>query len=234
MQRKKTPNRENIERTALALGLLRERFVFAGGAIVELLLTDMASSPVRVTEDVDVIVAATTTADYHDLYPLLARCGFSPDTSSGVLCRFTNGQLLLDVMPSQAHILGFSNPWYVHAIDHKITLSLTDDIAISVIDAVHFIATKITAFINRGRSDYFGSHDFEDIITVIDGRSSLADEIAQAPFAVRDFLRSQCKAFVNDAKFAEGISANLPPDAASQARRNLIYQRIERIAHLPN
>ena len=48
-------NRDILIRTARALGPLCERFVFTGGSIVELLITDEAGPPVRSTEDVDVI-----------------------------------------------------------------------------------------------------------------------------------------------------------------------------------
>ena len=76
-------NRDILVRTARALGPLCERFVFTGGSIVELLITDKAGPPVRSTEDVDVIVEASTTGDYHELYPALANCGYSPDPGEG-------------------------------------------------------------------------------------------------------------------------------------------------------
>ena len=34
------------------------------------------------------------------------------------------------------------------------------------------------AFSGRGRGDYAGSHDLEDLLTVIDGRAAIVQEIA--------------------------------------------------------
>lgn len=38
------------------------------------------------------------------------------------------------------------------------------------LSAPYLLATKIEAFKTRGNSDFLGSHDFEDIITVIAGQ----------------------------------------------------------------
>lgn len=40
----------------------------------------------------------------------------------------------------------------------------------------YFLATKIEAFKGRGRRDFWASHDLEDLIFVIDGRSTIVEE----------------------------------------------------------
>jgi hypothetical protein len=187
---------------------------------------------VRSTDDVDVIVEAAKTADYHDLYPDLARCGFSPDPQSGVICRFIKGDLLLDVMPSQADILGFTNIWYASALRHPMRIQLEEDLAINVIAPAYFLATKLIAFRSRGKSDYFGSHDFEDIVAVLDGRSSLVNDVGNAPGDVRAFLVAECGSLLADRRLAEGISANLAPDPASQGRQRMTLERVRALAAL--
>ena len=54
--------------------LLRD-FVFIGGAVAGLLITDSAAPAIRATEDVDLIVQVATLADYHrvEARGLLAR-----------------------------------------------------------------------------------------------------------------------------------------------------------------
>lgn len=48
------------------------------------------------------------------------------------------------------------------------------------------IATKIEAFKGRGRGDFFASHDLEDLIFVMDGRSTIVEEVqTEAPPMVR-------------------------------------------------
>ena len=43
---------------------------------------------------------------------------------------------------------------------------------------VGFIATKYVAFLDRVAADYYASHDLEDLITVIDGREKIIEEVA--------------------------------------------------------
>jgi hypothetical protein len=54
-----------IHHVATQLGELIDRVVFTGGAATGLLITDPAAGDVRQTMDVDLIVEATTTAEYH-------------------------------------------------------------------------------------------------------------------------------------------------------------------------
>lgn len=64
-----------LESVTRALGALRERFVFVGGCMTGVLVTDVAAAPVRATQDIDVIVEVLTLADYHALAP---RPGLDP------------------------------------------------------------------------------------------------------------------------------------------------------------
>ncbi len=109
----KDPNLPLLESVAKAFGPLRERFVFIGGCISGLLVTDAAASPARTTRDVDVIVEVVTLADYHRLEKELLELGFRHDLSHDApICRWTAGSALVDVMPSDEHVLCFGNRWY--------------------------------------------------------------------------------------------------------------------------
>jgi hypothetical protein len=44
---------------------------------------------------------------------------------------------------------------------------------VHLITAVNFVATKLEAFHGRGANDVTLSHDLEDIVAVIDGRSEI-------------------------------------------------------------
>ena len=58
------------------------------------------------------------------------------------------------------------------------------------IGAPYFLATKVDAFLNRGEGDYYGSHDLEDLIVVVDGRPEIVDEVrTNATPELRAFLR---------------------------------------------
>ena len=51
---------------------------------------------------------------------------------------------------------------------------------IRAVTGPYFCATKLEAFAGRGKGDYQSSHDLEDLIAVIDGRSELLKEIDSA------------------------------------------------------
>lgn len=225
-----TSNRERLLRTAEELGPLCKDMVFTGGSITELLITDTAVKPSRPTLDVDVIVRVAAKGDYHDLIPKLGKRGFQPDSSSRVICRFRKGDLVLDVMPSDPSILGFSNPWYEPAFQNSWTAALSGATRIQVISAPYFLATKCAAFRSRGKSDYFTSHDFEDMIAVIDGRSSIADEVRSGDSPIKKCLADEFAKMLADTAFDEAISANLHPDPESQRRRPMVKERIGKIA----
>lgn len=70
---------ESIAMVARQLEKLRTAFVFTGGAIVGLLLTDSAAPDIRPTDDVDVIVGITTYADYASLQEELRKLDFMHD-----------------------------------------------------------------------------------------------------------------------------------------------------------
>lgn len=56
-----------IADVAELLGELRDHVVFVGGATVPLLVTDPAANPDRPTDDVDIVVEATSPVTYYAL-----------------------------------------------------------------------------------------------------------------------------------------------------------------------
>jgi hypothetical protein len=106
------------------------------------------------------------------------RLGFMRDISPDApICRWRYRDLEVDLMPTDPAILGFANRWYPLAVSSAQMVQLPNGIAIRLITAPLFVATKFEAFTDRGKDDPLGSHDMEDIINVIDGRSELPDEI---------------------------------------------------------
>jgi hypothetical protein len=97
------------------LGPLANDFIFIGGSAVPLLVTDEAAPDARPTKDVDVVVHVLTRSDYLDIEKRLQCVNFHLDIMDGVICRFKNGDIVLDVMPSDENILKFGNKWYNHA-----------------------------------------------------------------------------------------------------------------------
>ncbi len=158
------PNRAQLEAAVRVLQPLLDELVFAGGCATGLLITDPAAGSIRPTMDVDVITEVASYAEYASLSERLRDLGLSEDSSEGApTCRWRYRDLILDVMPTDERVLGFSNRWYAPAIAaaQRITIAGMD---IRVVTAVYFLATKLEAFRGRGRNDYRASHDLEDVV----------------------------------------------------------------------
>jgi len=227
------PNILLLESVSSALGPLNDRFVFVGGCATGLLLTETASPPVRATQDVDAIVEVLTLREYHSLEGQLQNCGFKHDRSPDApVCRWKIGSTVLDVMPTDDRILGFGNRWYAEALRTATRTSLPSGRGIQLIAPPAFVGTKLEAFDGRGRGDFLASHDLEDIITVVDGRSELVDEVGSATSALRAYIAKRVRIFLQNPNFLEALPGHLPRDEASQARLPLLSDRLQRIAML--
>lgn len=221
---------ETIRLVARRLDHLREEVVFLGGAATDLLITSKAIPQMRPTLDVDIIVEIATRSDYYHLEDQLLKLGFKQSPSGDApLCRWTVDGVIVDIMPTDPAVLGFSNTWYSATIENSTVIPLDENLRIRVAKAPYFLATKIEAFRGRGHGDYLGSHDIEDIVSVIDGREELVDEIRAQPRDIRSFLSQAFEQFREDESFIESLPGHLLPDEASQARRSIILERIDRI-----
>lgn len=228
MNRAVEANLAMIRHVAARLGHLRERVVFLGGAATALLVTDEAAPDVRMTIDVDVIVEVASRGDYYRLAESLRNAGFSEDTSEGApVCRWLVDGIIVDVMPTDDEILGFSNRWYRDALQNASVRLLGEDMAIRLVTAPYFLATKLDAFHNRGADDYLGSHDLEDIITLIDGRPEIVEEVGNAPDDLKVFLCSEFRAFLKSRAFLDALPGHLFPDSANQKRVPILIERIK-------
>ena len=163
--------------------------VFTGGVVVSLLVTDPVATPMRETYDVDVYLHDATRVRYQEVEATLRRQKFS-QRSGDPVCRWTRGDLVVDLMADDESILGFTNRWYRQAAVHAQVVEI-EGVQIRVITAPFFIATKLEAFADPSREnsgDLLASRDVEDIIAVIDGRPTIAEELRDAPGEVRVYL----------------------------------------------
>ncbi|HVD87152.1 MAG TPA: hypothetical protein VNB59_07060 [Solirubrobacterales bacterium] len=194
------------------------------GVTVELWITDPGSPPLRLTADVDVIAEISTRQDYYRLEDRVRELGFENSQASGVICRFNHSQsgLVLDVMPTKASILGFENHWLGESFAHAIKVKLPDGQTIRAIPPPFLLATKLEAFAGRGKMDFYGSRDFEDIVRLIDGREELAGEIAEAPEELRHYIAQQLKRLARHRAFDNGLEGALPAGPQVRERVDLV------------
>lgn len=230
----RSPNRERLVRTARLVRPLLEAFVFVGGQVAELLVTDATVVRLRPTDDVDVVVPVTTRRAYHDLQMRLVSLGFAPDQRSGApICRMrTVDNLILDVMPLDEEILGFSNRWYGYAMESATPFTLEPGLVVRIASPAAFLATKWVAFASRGAADPMSSHDLEDLVTVTAGRAEIIDDVRAAPAAVRMFIRTETAALL-DAPWAAGIlEGNLPDARRVPGLVGAVTRRFEQLASM--
>jgi len=82
----------------------------------------------------------------------------------------------------------------------------------------YLLAMKLEAFGGRGRGDFIGSRDFEDVATLLDRRAELVGEIRDADAPLRMFVAGEAGRLLAEGRMLDGLAAALPPDDVSQQR----------------
>ena len=220
-----------IRQVAERLGPLRPKVVFLGGSAAGFHITDSAEPEIRTTRDVDIIVEAASIVAYHGLEKTLIELGFFQKIQEDdPICRWYIDDVIVDFMPTDENILGFSNRWYLPAIKNSVTIELEPDFEIRLVTAPFFLATKLEAFFGRGKGDYLVSHDLEDIINLINGRVEIVEEIKNSEADLKEFIANTFQEFLDEELFLEALPGHLLPDQASQARLSIILERIKKVA----
>jgi hypothetical protein len=134
-------------------------------------------------------------------------------------------------MPTVENILGFSNKWYVEGIENEIKKILPDGTEIFIFPPEYYVATKFEAHKSRGGNDLRQSHDFEDIIYILDNCTSLLEDVRNADEDVKNYLKDECESLLDNAGLSEGIESALPYGSDSD-RVEMIETLISDIAAL--
>lgn len=208
---------------------LLDRIVFVGGCASGLLLTDPGAAPVRPTIDVDAIVQIASYDELMILERRLRQLGFEqPHVEGTPLCRWIHDDVILDLMPTDSTILGFSNRWYPQALEDAETVEV-GGYQIQLISAPYFLATKLEAFHGRGQFDYRMSRDMEDIVTVLDGRPEIVAEVERCADLLQQYLKNEFARLLLERDFLEALPGHLLPDQVSQQRLRIVLERIRQI-----
>lgn len=211
---------------------LKDEMVFVGGAVVELYASDPAASDIRPTLDVDCVIELSSKMAHIRLEENLRIKGFAHDTSlDAPICRWIYQNIKVDVMPTDENILGFSNQWYHEGIENKIIKTLPNGAEIFVFSPEYFIATKFEAHKSRGGNDLRQSHDFEDIIFILDNCPDILEYIDNTNANIKAYLKEECKGLLENHNFTEGIESALPYGSNSE-RIGIIENVIRNIAEI--
>ena len=230
MLKNSTINIKVIEKVANALGELNENVIYVGGAIVSYYVTDEGAEQPRPTKDIDISVQISTYAEMEILREQLAKKDIFPATNQNVLYRFEYDDILIDFIPYETTPLGPTNSWlkpgFQFAYEEKAGLK-----TIKLLPVSYFLATKFEAFRSRGNNDPYVSHDFEDIIYVLDNNIEVVFEIAKSQNTVINFMKEMAAYILNHPSRNDIIATHINP-YTSKERIPMLIEKLSQIQEL--
>ena len=211
------------------MGSLGEQVVFVGGCATGLLVDDAGLMDVRPTEDVDAIVEVASLAAYHRLADQLMQRGFKQTMADNTPpFRWYWNRMQLDLVPLDEKVLGFANPWYRVGFEAAMVAEVAQGLKLRHLSAPYFLATKFEAFKDRGQNDVYLSHDLEDIMTVIEGRSTVVAEVSIVSADVRSHVGQSVAALLDMPDFHNA----LPGLLSHPEREQIVKARLNQIGLL--
>lgn len=123
------------------------------------------------------------------------------------VCRWVYKQWLkVDIMSSDGTIMGFTNKWYREGIEKSIKLE-TPLPEVKIFPFSYFLATKLEAFQGRGHEDYLGSHDMEDIISILEvgEKEVIKASLIRASKGLKDYLKKKLSDLLNNEDFKDAL-----------------------------
>ncbi|MCO8089578.1 hypothetical protein [Acinetobacter indicus] len=199
-----------------------DEMAFIGGCTTALFLDiPNAEEGIRATYDVDLIVDISTRTAWYKLEDSLRELGFKNDLDDDILCRFKLNDIIVDFMPINQDILGFTNYWYEKSMKHTNEYILPSNTKIKILDACYFLATKFEAYQGRGNNDPMSSKDIEDILNVVAGRSTIIGEIYDAEPELQDYLGNQFAKLISHADWQYVLQGNVSSALSMRVAKNI-------------
>lgn len=223
-------NIQMIQEVALGFAELLPEFVFIGGSVLELYAESSTAIETRPTLDVDCVIKTSTKNSYYNLENSLRKLGFLNDTTQGApICRWIYHGIIVDIMPTDASILGFSNRWYEAGVQHKQSLKLPNNTNIQIFPIEYYVATKLDAILGRGGKDLRVSHDFEDLVYILDNCSSLKNRFSSSSdVSLKKFFTSFFHQLLQNNNLEEAIACCLPLNSTHENVR-VILEKIKNL-----
>lgn len=170
-------------------------------------------------KDVDCVTEIVTRGQYYKFEAELEKLGFRHAAEgNSPICRWKYRGLTADIMPTEGAVLDFRSAWYPDGYANAQSAALPGRLKIRIFTLPYFLASKIEAFLDRGRGDFLASPDMEDIITVLDGAENAAVEISRATAKVRKYLAGKFSQFLKDERFVESLEGNLRSPSGTTGR----------------
>ncbi len=229
MLKDKTINLRIVEKLALNLKELNDEVIYVGGAVVSLYVTDEGAEQPRPTKDIDISVQVSTYSQMDKLRKRLAKRNIYPSPTETGIYRYSFEDILIDFIPYEETPLGPTNRWLKPGFKKAYPVQIGDT-KIKILPASLFLATKWEAYKNRG-GDPRTSHDFEDVIYLIDNNLTIVEDIRKAEKDVQHFLKDMSKEILSHPSKIEIIECHINP-YTMEVRRKLIINKLEEILEI--
>lgn len=226
MLKNQTINLKVVEKVALSLEELNKDVIYVGGAVVSLYVTDEGAELPRPTKDIDISVQINTYSQMDELREKLASKKIYPVPSEKVMYRYSHEDILIDFIPFEETPLGPTNRWLKPGFKKAYPVQV-GNVEIKILPVSLFLATKWEAFKSRG-NDPRTSHDFEDIIYIIDNNIKVVEDITKADEDVQSFLKEMSNEILNHSSRNEIIECHINPFTISE-RRDIVIEKLEEI-----
>lgn len=218
-----------VAQVAKGLKELNDKMVFIGGAVISLYTDDPSADEIRPTSDIDMTINLANYAEWAKMQERLAELNFYPDPQGQSICSYKYQDIAIDIMPAEDSSIGISNQWYKPGFKNLQKIQLEKEgVEINILPAAYFLATKLEAFKDRGKNDFYGSHDFEDIIYLIDNRSTIVSEILKADEEVKHFIKTELTDIKNHKQSDEILAMHIHP-LIREERFKILKEKIEKI-----
>ncbi len=219
-----------VAQVANGLKELNEKMVFIGGAVISLYTDDPAAEEIRPTADIDMTINLANYLEWAQMQERLAELEFYPDPQGQSICSYKFQEIAIDIMPAEDTSIGVSNSWYKPGFNHIQQIELPEGISINILPSPYFLATKLEAFKDRGQNDFYGSHDFEDIIYLMDNRITIVEEILASEAKVKQYIKQEILAIKSHPQAEEILAMHIHPLIREERFKMLMY-KIEMITN---
>lgn len=222
----RTINLAVVAEVAIALKEIKDQVVFVGGAVVSLYTDDPAADEIRPTQDVDMTLNIVNLSEWAAIQEKLAGMGIHPDPFGHAICSYRYKNIPLDIMPAEDGPLGPANKWYKIGFDDLQSVDVHGQV-VQILSAPCYLATKFEAYNDRG-TDYRISHDIEDIIYILDNRTTIVEEVLNTDNRIKDYIVQQLKAIKEIGMLDEVLISHIHPIMLEE-RMPLVLEKINLI-----
>lgn len=227
MLKNATINIKVIEKVAKALEEINDNVIYVGGAVVSYYITDIGAEQPRPTGDIDISVQIGSYAEMDKLREKLASKGIYPAADQTVMYRYEYEDVLIDFIPYESTTLGPTNSWLKPGFDKAYEVAAGEQ-TIKILPVNYFLATKWEAHKSRGGSDPRLSHDFEDVIYVLDNNKEVVEHIKNSDSSLLDLLKGMAAEILDSPSRNENIECQINPFTAAE-RTLMVIDKLEQI-----